>query len=295
MRIVVTGVHGQVSSALAARCAALDCDFMALGRPAMDLALLSSIEPAIRAAEPDIIVSAGAYTAVDKAEREPKAAFLVNCDGVSELGKVARSLSVPIIHLSTDYVFDGESESPHIETDETNPINTYGKSKLAGENVLRATTDRYVILRTSWVYSQYGHNFVKTMLRLAKDRDAVSVVDDQIGSPTSADDIARAILILAKNLTRDDVLSEMYGTFHLCGGGRTSWAGFAEEIFRISRACGGPSARVKGISSAEFSTMALRPKNSCLCTDRIEKLHGIALPDWRQSLAIVVPQILRAQ
>lgn len=294
MRIVVTGKHGQVSTALTALCTNSGRNLVALGRPEMDLAVLSSIEPAIRRARPDVIVSAAAYTAVDKAETEPDTALRVNCHGVRELGRVARSLDVPIIHLSTDYVFDGTGGG-YIETDRENPRNVYGRSKLAGEKALRDETQRHVILRTSWIYSQYGHNFVRTMLRLARERDEVSVVADQVGSPTSADDIACAIIRLISNISGNPVRDEMYGTFHLCGNGQTSWAGFAEEIFRISRFCGGPTANVKRISTAEFPSPALRPINSVLCADNISRRHGIELPDWRKSLALVVPRILADQ
>jgi dTDP-4-dehydrorhamnose reductase len=292
MRIVVTGRTGQVARSLIER--AGDMEVIALGRPEFDLARPSNLHGLLRAAAPDVVVSAAAYTNVDKAESEPELAFAVNRDGAGAVAEAAARLGVPIIHLSTDYVFDGAKSSPYLEDDVAHPLGVYGASKLAGEEAVRTAAPDHVILRTAWVYSPFGSNFLMTMLRLAEDRPELRIVADQIGSPTSALDIADGILAIARNLLRKPEDTRLRGSFHMVAAGQASWAGFAQEILRLSRNLGGPTATVRSISAADYPTAARRPANSCLSTARLALVHGVRLPDWRPSTALVVQRLLAA-
>jgi dTDP-4-dehydrorhamnose reductase len=291
MRIVVTGKSGQIVTALRERGKAIGHDVIALGRPELDLADPVSIAHALEVAAPDVIVSAAAYTAVDRAEQERSLAFAVNGTGAGAVAGAAKALGVPLVHLSTDYVFDGRLGRPYLETDTTAPTGAYAASKLAGEQaVLTEYGDNSAVLRVAWVYSPFGSNFVKTMLRLAGDRNEVSVVADQIGNPTSAMDISNGILIVSENLAkRDD--AALRGVFHMTASGEASWADFARAIFATSAAQGGHSARVKAIATSDYPTEAIRPANSRLDCSLIKRIHGVALPDWRASLEAVVGRL----
>lgn len=288
MRIAVTGRNGQVVTSLIER-APLDVKIVTLGRPELDLADPATIGPAIAAAGPDVIVSAAAYTAVDNAETEPELAQAINGIAPGKIGEAAAVRHIPVIHLSTDYVFSGDKLSPYVETDPTAPGTIYGRTKLSGEEALRAATDNHLILRTAWVYSPFGANFVKTMLRLAGTRDEVRVVADQLGCPTSAFDIADAILALAPRLATDD---GPRGVFHLVGSGEADWAAFACAIFAESRALGGPSTNVVPITTAEYPTPARRPANSRLATHKLRTDFGLVLPPWQASLRGIVGRLL---
>lgn len=291
LRIAVTGKSGQVVTALIERGTAAGHEVIALGRPELDLADPASVASALEAVAPDVVVSAAAYTAVDKAEAESDLAHAVNGVGAGSVARAAKALGVPVVHVSTDYVFDGTLDRAYVEGDETGPTGVYGASKLAGEQaVLAAHGDNAVILRVAWVYSPFGGNFVKTMLRLAGDRDEISVVADQIGNPTSALDIADGILMVAANLVTD-TNPALRGVFHMTASGEASWADFAAGIFTASAAQGGPSARVRPISTAEYPTPATRPANSRLDCARIAVVHGVTLPDWRGSLKTVVSRL----
>ena len=227
MRIVVTGREGQVATALAEAGLARGLEVVRLGRPELDLERLETIAPALRAARPDVVVSAAAYTAVDQAESEPERAHQVNALAPGRLAEVCAELGAPIVHLSTDYVFDGRKPSPYVETDVTGPVTVYGASKLAGEVAVAHTNSRHVILRTAWVYAPHGKNFVRTMLRLAEMREEVGVVADQLGCPTSAADIADGVLKIAAALHAGQGAP---GLYHMAGTGEVSWAGFAAAI-----------------------------------------------------------------
>ncbi len=292
MRILVTGREGQVARSLAERASLSGHDVVALGRPDLDLAgEPEAIIASIKAADPDVIVSAAAYTAVDAAEREQELAFAVNERGAGAVARAASILAVPLIHLSTDYVFDGEKSSPYCESDAVNPIGVYGASKLAGERAVFAACENVVIARTAWIYSPFGSNFVKTMLRLASERDEVRVVADQFGNPTSALVIANGILTIADNLMGSSEPAAR-GIFHMCSADEASWAGFAESIMQASALCGGPVAQVKPIESADYPTMAKRPANSRLDCRKLAQIHGIRLPPWRESLKLVVTRLV---
>lgn len=291
MRIAVTGKSGQVVSALLERGAVAGHEVIALGRPELDLADPVSVTRALQASAPDAIVSAAAYTAVDKAESEATLAHAINGAGAAAVAQAAKVLDVPLVHVSTDYVFDGRLDRPYREDDATGPTGVYGASKLAGE---RAVLDIYpegsAVLRVAWVYSPFGGNFVKTMLRAARDRGKMAVVADQMGNPTSALDIADGILKVAANLAGNDDAA-LRGVFHMTASGEASWADFAEAIFAASRTHGGPSAAVTRIPTADYPTPATRPSNSRLDCARIAQVHGITLPDWRAALETVVVRL----
>ncbi|WP_095198622.1 dTDP-4-dehydrorhamnose reductase [Mesorhizobium carmichaelinearum] len=292
MRLVVTGRDGQVAaSLLEAGQAHAGVEVVAIGRPELDLARPETVIDAIVVAKPDIVVSAAAYTAVDQAEDEPDLAFAVNATGAGKVAEAAARLGVPIIHLSTDYVFDGSASRPYIETDATAPLGVYGASKLAGEQAVAAAGPRHLILRTAWVYSPFGRNFVKTMLRLAADRDEISVVADQWGNPTSALDIADAILHAAAMLHGDKDF-DAFGVYHLAGTGETNWSGFARHILDTSQASGGPWADVRDIATKDYPTKARRPANSRLSSAKFAAVFGWGAPEWRESTKRVVRRIL---
>jgi dTDP-4-dehydrorhamnose reductase len=293
VRLVVTGRDGQVAaSLLEAGQAAAGVEVIAIGRPQLDLARPDTVIEAIAAAKPDIVVSAAAYTAVDQAEDEPDLAFAVNAVGAGKVAQAASRLGVPVIHLSTDYVFDGTKDAAYVETDATAPRSVYGASKLAGEQAVASANPHHLILRTAWVYSPFGKNFVKTMLRLAADRDEIAVVADQWGNPTSALDIADAILHAAARLHEGAGTS---GIYHLAGTGEANWSGFARHILDTSRVLGGPWARVRDIATMDYPTKARRPANSRLSSAKFAEAFGWNAPDWRQSTEAVVRRLLAGE
>jgi dTDP-4-dehydrorhamnose reductase len=286
MRILVTGRNGQVATSLVERGElSRDVDILAAGRPELDLEDRASVSAVISKVRPDLVVNAAAYTAVDKAEQEPAKAFAVNRDGAAAAAAAAARLGVPFIHLSTDYVYPGDKPGPYLEDDETGPLGVYGQSKLAGEVAVRAAHPSPLILRTSWVYSPFGNNFVKTMLRAGRDRPLLSVVDDQAGNPTSALDIADAILRIAPGLS-------VGGTYHLCGSGDATWCGFARGIFAVSAAKGGPNPQVKAITTADYPTPARRPANSRMSMAGFSARFGFTLRPWQEAVAETVERLL---
>lgn len=288
MRVLVTGRTGQVATSLAEAATRWpDIELIAVGRPQLDLTDSATILDPITEARPDVVVSAAAYTAVDKAEDEPELAYAVNARGPAAVAAAARALGVPIIHLSTDYVFSGDGDEPHSETCATGPRTAYGRSKLEGETAVALANPRHIILRTSWVYSPFGVNFVKTMLALAATRDEITVVCDQWGNPTSALDIATAILTIARQISEAPA-----GIYHYAGAGETCWAGLARHVFDVSKANGGPSAKVIDIASADYPTRARRPRNSRLCCAKTEQTFMLAAADWRTSTETVVRRLI---
>jgi dTDP-4-dehydrorhamnose reductase len=292
VRIVVTGVEGQVARSLGERGAARNVEVVRIGRPALDLA-----EPdadVVRRLSPDVLVNAAAYTAVDQAESEPDLAAAINREGAGRIAAVAADLGIPIVHLSTDYVFDGRSPRPYREDDPVGPVSVYGRTKLDGERAVAAAAPDHAILRTAWVYSPFGRNFAKTMLRLAASRDSLSVVDDQIGSPTNALEIADAVLSICENLRARPSDRSLRGVFHLVQAGEATWAAFARAIFAASRELGGPVAEVQPIPTSAYPTPARRPANSRLDCTKLAAAHGVRLPPWPQSLRSTVERILNA-
>lgn len=291
LRLAVTGLKGQVVSALIER-AAKDVEITALGRPQLDLGLRNAVLASLRHARCDAIINAAAYTAVDKAESEPDVAMRINGEGAGHVAEAAAELGVPLLHLSTDYVFDGTLARPYREDDPTGPMSAYGQSKLAGEEQIAAVHPNHAILRTAWVYSPFGVNFVKTMLSIGETRDELSIVADQRGNPTNAVDIADALFIIARRLV-DDPSPSFRGIFHLTGEGEASWADVAEATFAIAEKYGRRPVRVKRILTTDYPTPARRPANSRLDNQKLTTRYGVSLPPWRQSLEICVKRLLQ--
>jgi dTDP-4-dehydrorhamnose reductase len=295
MRILVTGREGQVARSLIERATRhASIELIAIGRPELDLAQPDTVFDAIAAARPDLVVAAAAYTAVDQAEDEPDVARSINTLGAAAVARAAERINAPVIHLSTDYVFSGEGGEPYREDDPTGPRSVYGQTKRDGEIAVAAANPQHLILRTAWVYSPFGKNFVKTMLRLAESRDTVSVVCDQWGNPTSAIDIADAVFRVAEVLQTSAEFSN-FGTYHLVGSGNTNWSSLARAIFEASKQRRGPSAEVRDILTSEYPTKAARPLNSRLATGKFESIFDWKMPDWRQSATDTVDRILREQ
>lgn len=294
LRIVVTGWTGQIVRAMLERVPA-GVEIVALRRPDLDLAIPKTVAPTLRAARPDVIVNAAAYTAVDQAESEPDLAMRVNGEAAGEAARAAAALGIPVIQISTDYVFDGALDRPYREGDPVHPVSAYGRSKLAGEQAVAAATANHTILRTAWVYSPFGRNFVRTMLQLGETRDEVAVVADQIGCPTSALDIAEAVIGVARNLLARPSDAALRGTFHMCGQGEASWAALAEDLFADAAALGRKPVAVRPITTAEYPTPARRPANSRLDCAKLAAAHGIALPHWRGSIRHCVERLIAAE
>ncbi|MGP4805446.1 dTDP-4-dehydrorhamnose reductase [Agrobacterium cavarae] len=294
MRILVTGKTGQIAQSLQWIGRSRDIDIVTVGRPELDLLNPSTIPSTVRFLRPDVIVSAAAYTAVEDAELEKDTAFAINSTGAKAVAQAARELRVPLIHLSTDYVFSGDKATPYIESDPTAPTSVYGASKLSGERGVAKIWENHAILRTAWVYSPYGKNFLKTMLKLAKTNKELRVVADQIGSPTSGLELAVAILKIAHRMITDS-RPNLRGIFHLSGRGQASWAEFAEAIFLESRRFGGPFAEVRLITSRDYPSAVIRPKNSRLCGAKIKEAYGIDLPEWNTSLIEIMHAIQQNQ
>ena len=279
MRILVFGKTGQVAT-----CLQQQATVTALGRDAVDLTDTAAVRAAVDRTEADVIINAAAYTAVDKAESDTDTAEAVNHHAPAAMAKAAATRGIPFLHISTDYVFPGDGAAPWQPDDATGPLGVYGASKLRGEDAVRAVGGPHAILRTSWVFSAHGANFVKTMLRLGKERDSLTVVADQIGGPTPAADIATALLTMAQRLHGNSAPS---GTYHFSGAPDASWADFAAEIF----AQAGLSCAVTPIPSSAYPTPAKRPLNSRLDCTSLYRDYGIARPDWRLGLAAVLTEL----
>lgn len=280
MKILVTGHSGQVARELALALAGQG-ELLVLGRDRLDLADIEAIRQRVRAERPELIINAAAHTAVDQAESEPEAAFALNATAPGVLAEEAAALSAPLIHYSTDYVFDGRKTAPYTEDDQPNPLGVYGRSKLAGEEAIRAVGGAHLILRTSWVYSLHGRNFLLTMQRLLQEREQLNVVDDQVGAPTWAGDIAIATAALIQRWQQG---RQAWGTYHFTAGGETSWFGFASAIAETLKAQGKPCARLEPIPSNAYPTPAQRPLNSRLDGSKLRRDWDVVLPDWRQGL-----------
>jgi len=284
MRILVTGKEGQVDTCLQQLGDATPgVEIVRIGLPEVDLSRPETLELPVREARPDVIISSAAYTAVDKAETELGLAEAINADGPGELARLAAALGVPLLHLSTDYVFRGDKVGAYVETDTPGPVSAYGLTKLSGEMAIEKITDNHVILRTAWVYSPFGNNFVKTMLRLGETRNEISVVADQRGCPTYAAEIARALVAIAQRVVSDSDAA-LRGIFHLTGQGETTWAGFAEAIFAGAEARGRNPVKVNEIATAAYPTPAKRPANSSLGGEKLFEVYRLRLDPWRTSL-----------
>lgn len=299
MRLLIAGWQGQVARALVEMAPACpDVSACAVGRAALDICEARSIERALSGISPTVIINSAAYTAVDAAETEVERAYALNRDGARMLAEAAARRGIPIIHMSTDYVFDGNKASPYTEDDATNPVTVFGHSKLEGEEAVRVANPRHIILRTSWVFSPGGRNFVKSMLAQAAERERIRVVADQHGSPSYAPHLVAVILELARQVSAPEAAAgangqAVWGTYHAANSGSTSWHGFAEEIFRRSAALGGPRADVEAIASLEYPTPAQRPANAVLDCSKLETTFGLRLPPWQQAVGECVERILQ--
>jgi dTDP-4-dehydrorhamnose reductase len=289
--LLVIGREGQLARSLAERAPHHGINATFIGRPQIELADPKTIEAAIGGSSAPIVVNTAAYTAVDQAEGEPDPAWQVNAAAPGIMAAAASARGARLVHISTDYVFDGRSSAFYTEEDEVAPLGVYGRTKLGGEECVRAAGREHAIVRTAWVYSPFGRNFVRTMLTLAKDRPEIRVVADQIGTPTSALDLADGLLTMIK-AWRADPGSATGGTYHLAGGGETSWAGLADHVFGVSRAAGGPVARVAAIPTSGYPTPAPRPANSRLSSDKFVRTFGYRAPAWRVSVDQVVRRLI---
>ena len=292
MKILVLGAGGQVGSEMAHAfaCAhnpnSVEVEVLAANRRDLDLSDLHKVKPFLRRVAPDFVVNAAAYTAVDQAETDRELAFAINSDAVREIAHYCRDAGSSLLHISTDYVFDGSSDEPYAEFDEVGPTGVYGQSKLAGEQVIRESVSRHVILRTAWVFGAMGNNFVKTMLRLAQSNSELSIVADQVGAPTSSKAIAFLIADMVLKLVDAEVDDKRWGTYHFSGLPYVSWADFAEEIFDQAFKLGvvASKPKVNRIFTLEYPTPAVRPSNSRLDCSRCSASFGIKPDDWRKSL-----------
>ncbi len=286
--VLIIGRSGQVARALD-ECGFGDAPHVALGRDSVDLTDAEALTRAFAVHRPRLVVNAAAYTAVDMAESERDLAFAVNAEGPAHLAALCAGAGIPLIHISTDYVFDGRKTASYVEDDPLAPPGVYGASKAAGEAAIRERLAEHVILRTSWVYSATGGNFVKTMLRLAEAHDELNVVDDQHGAPTYARDIAEAIGTIVARLSEGE---SAYGTYHLAGSGETTWCGFARAIFADAAARGRRAPKITAIATEDYPTAARRPMNSRLDCAKIERAYGIRLPAWEASLDLCLDEML---
>jgi dTDP-4-dehydrorhamnose reductase len=293
MKVLITGREGQLVRSLLERGGGVDgLELIAVGRPELDLARPETIRNAVRRHAPDVIVSAAAYTAVDQAEDEPELAFRVNGQAPGLLADAAREFGGRIIHFSTDYVFDGSASEPYREDAGTGPIGVYGQSKLQGEERVQVAGPDHVIVRTAWVYSPFGRNFVKTMMSLAKSRDVVRVVADQCGSPSSALDLADGVLAILRGWASGG-RAGLGETFHLAGTGEASWYDLAAEVFSACTRRGLPSAKAEPISTADYPTKAVRPANSMLDSAKFAATFGYRAPHWRGSVGATVKHLAK--
>ena len=286
--ILVIGAGGQLGRELMLRRDAVLWPIVGFSHGELDVRDRDGVRRAVTDTAPALVINAAAYTQVDMAESECQAAFAVNRDGPANLATACAEAAIPLLHVSTDYVFDGRKEGPYVESDPVAPLSVYGASKLAGEEAVRARLEQYVILRTAWVFSAHGANFVKTVARLAGERPELSVVDDQLGGPTPAGSIAEALLAVANAIGTG---SARWGTYHFCGAPATSRCGFARAIADAAGPYLGRRIVVRPVATADHPLPARRPANSVLDCGKIAATFGIASPDWRASLPAILAGI----
>jgi len=290
-RILVTGAAGMTGSEVCEQATAAGWMVQPLSRADADITDARMFADVTRKFRPDVVINAAAYTAVDRAESEPDVAMAVNCEGARNVARAAASAGAPVIHISTDYVFNGEGRSPYEPDAKTDPVSVYGKTKLAGEAAVQEETSNHVIVRSSWVFSHRGSNFVRTMLRLGRERDELRVVEDQVGRPTSATDLASAILVVARAIAENPALA---GIYHFANAGETSWFGFAQGIFEQARALGERhTPRIVPIPTSEFPTPARRPPYSVLDTTSFSERFGVEPRSWQSAVRDTVALSLR--
>ena len=289
MKILVFGASGQIGREVCRAAWPPRYAILPLDRKAVDITKSAAVSAMLARETPDLVINLAAYTAVDRAESDPEVAWAANCAGAAHIAGACDESATPLVHLSTDYVFDGRKTGPYREEDAVGPLGVYGRSKEAGERAVRAAVARHMILRTAWVFGAYGANFVKTMLRLAAERPVLRVVADQRGCPTAAADIAAALMVIAAHIERGEA---KWGTYHFVGAGAASWHSFAQAIFDQAAPQLAACPQVEPITTEQYPTLARRPMNSVLDCRKIEEVFGISSPPWRTALATVIRELL---
>lgn len=291
MKVLITGAQGQVGKELARTADNHNYDVIAAGRAELDITQKSSVEDFFLKHKPDIVINAAAYTAVDKAEEEQDLAYTINQDGAKNLATACATLDIPLLHISTDYVFNGSKTEAYSEKDPVSPLGVYGKSKWLGEEAIRNELEHHIILRVAWVFGAQGDNFVKTMLRLGKERNELNVVADQYGGPSPAKNIAETLIKLISHYQHNKKLH--WGTYHYCGAPKATWYDFAREIFL--QACKNDlinkNVKVNPITTAQYPTPARRPENSMLDCSKIKNTFNIEMPNWKNALNDVLEEL----
>ena len=291
MKTLIFGAAGQLGYELMRQGQALNLAIQGVDLPQTDITEMTQLIDIFADYRPLLVINAAAYTNVDGAESEPELAMAINRDGPANIARVCAENKIPLIHISTDYVFDGKKGSSYCETDPVSPIGVYGRSKAEGESVVRSELKEHIILRTAWLYGSHGHNFVKTILTLAREKEEIRVVSDQYGSPTSAADLAETILSISDSIRQRAAVD--WGTYHYCGQGIISWHEFAQAIVNICRYKGNvKTERVEPIKTADYPTRVKRPPYSALDCGLINKHFGISPKPWQNSLAITVHELL---
>jgi dTDP-4-dehydrorhamnose reductase len=290
--ILIAGASGQLGDALVKLCRARGIEFTAVARPEFDFEKPGTIEACFSAAKPDIVINAAAYTAVDKAETDQEAAKAGNHTGPLALARLCAGAGIPFIHVSTDYVFNGDKGAPYVETNPTSPTGVYGATKRDGEEAILACDAKAVILRTAWVYSAHGKNFARTMLNAGRKMPVLRVVADQRGTPTAAPDLAAAILAIVEKIRATGWRPEYRGIFHATGAGETSWHGFATAIFAEAAKHGYKAPEVQAIATADWPTPTRRPPDSRLECAKLLRVFGVTMPDWQATLPEIVDTLL---
>ena len=289
MKILVFGASGQIGREVCRAAWPPRYAILPLDRKAVDITKSAAVSAMLARETPDLVINLAAYTAVDRAESEPEVAWAANCAAAAHIAGACDESATPLVHLSTDYVFDGRKTGPYREEDAVGPLGVYGRSKEAGERAVRAAVARHMILRTAWVFGAYGANFVKTMLRLAAERPVLRVVADQRGCPTAAADMAAALMVIAGHIERGKA---KWGTYHFVGAGAASWHSFAQAIFDQAAPQLAACPQVEPITTEQYPTPARRPMNSVLDCRKIEEVFGISSPPWRTALATVIRELL---
>lgn len=290
MIVLLFGGNGQVGYEIVRAGLELDAHIIAPGRSELDIIHQHSVQTLIQESCADVVINAAAYTAVDLAESHQEEAFSVNRDGVATIANACALAQLPLVQVSTDYVFDGQQQSPYREDDATNPLNVYGQSKLDGEEALRDILEQHIILRTSWVFGMHGNNFVKTILRLAQQREELNIVGDQYGCPTPARSIALTLLDICRQIHDKDTVA--WGTYHYCGAPVTSWYEFAQQIVSLAKASMPLKLQqLNSIATSDYPTAAVRPGNSEMDCGKIRAAFGIERPDWRSELGTVMSDL----
>lgn len=294
MRILLTGAKGQLGWEVLKQAPDSACDCTGIDIAEADLTNPGQVDRVMDATRPDLLIHAAAYTQVDAAEADVQTAFAVNRDAAAHLAAACAAARIPMVHISTDFVFDGKKSAPYVETDPVAPLSVYGRSKAAGEEAVRQALDRHLIIRTAWLYGVHGHNFVKSMLRLGRENRVLRVVSDQIGCPTFAADLAAALLTVCRRMQSQPQIS--WGTYHLCGRGSVSWHGFAQRIFEIAHRLNlVPAVKVTPISTAEYPTAAPRPAFSVMSCEKIQTGFGIESQPWQDSLEKMLKQLAKIE